>query len=106
MVLGPRYDLFNAPWKGTYTRKKFEYLIPLFVWEKDKDVSGGLKGSLNIVPNTWISDDFRSVAFPSNEKYYVSNHPTMEYYMEYLIPQKTVWAEFDVCSYVRLMGCE
>jgi hypothetical protein len=105
-TIGPRLALHGTGWKGKYTKVDFKYLMAVTVWEKNADVSCGLQGSLNIVPNTWISDDFKSVAFPNKEGYFIFNNPTTEYFKANLVPQKTVWREFDVHSFSRLIGCE
>ena len=103
--IGPRLEKLHG-WNGKYTEVNFKYLLAVTVWERNPDVSGALQGSLNIVVNTWISDDFRSVAFPNKEDYFIYNKPSTKFFKENLIPQTSVWREFDVQSFSRLVGCE
>jgi hypothetical protein len=81
--------------------------MPIYTWERDPKKSNGIIGVLSIIPETWISDDFRHVVVPEKSTcYFVGENPTTDGFKDNLIPDRDTWAEFDVAVIARRNGCK
>jgi hypothetical protein len=105
--IGPRYQALHGPWKGTYSSKKITWFMPTYTWERDHRVSNGVKGCLTVIPETWVSDDFRYVAVPPTATFYfIDSEPKTESFNDFITPDPGSWAEYDAASFARRNGCK
>lgn len=104
--MGPRYK-HTVGWCGKYrTDGVVSYYALIYTWEVDLTVASGKKGVLNLVPDTWISEDFRYAVFPPDTFYYLLENPKDEDFADYLVPKESTWGEYDIARFARRNGCE
>lgn len=89
---------------GEYSKTKISCYVVLYTWEKSKTLTNYV-AALSILPDSWISDDFKYAVVPNGDFYFVYQNPTNETFEGFEVPQ-TSWGEYDICKFARRNQCK